>query len=143
LSFGNFGSATSAGLELGATYVLPAGWSIQSSYTRFHSEISEIPENPLSPNTPDHQFSAGTAYARGRISWASRYRRADSFQWRAGIYVGQVPSYGVLDLNGSCRITEHVTAGADVANLLDKNHYEAFGGDLIRRRALGHLTYSW
>lgn len=34
-------------------------------------------------------------------------------------------------------------AGADVANLLDNDHYEAFGGDLLGRRALGHLTYSW
>jgi outer membrane receptor protein involved in Fe transport len=54
-----------------------------------------------------------------------------------------VPSYGVLDVNASYKLTEHVTAGADVANLLDNVHYEAFGGDLLRRRALGHLTYSW
>jgi outer membrane receptor protein involved in Fe transport len=143
LSFGNFGSAKTAGVELGATYVLPAGWTIQGSYTGFHSNVSDIPENPLLPNTPVHQLSAGVAYGRDPFSGALRYRWVDAFPWLSGIYVGPVPSYGVLDLNGSYRLTQHITAGADVANLLDNDHYTAFGGDLLGRRALGHLTYSW
>jgi outer membrane receptor protein involved in Fe transport len=143
LSFSNFGSAKATGIELGANYVLPHGWTIQGSYTGFHSNVSDVPENPLLPNTPVHQFSAGTAYAQGRFGGALRYRWVDSFQWLSGIYVGQVPSYGVLDFNGSYKLTRHVTAGADLANLLDNDHYEAFGGDLLGRRALGHLTYSW
>jgi outer membrane receptor protein involved in Fe transport len=72
-----------------------------------------------------------------------RFRWVDSFQWLSGIYVGTVPRYAVLDLTGSYRLTGHITAGADVANLLDNDHYEAFGGDLLGRRALAHLTYSW
>jgi outer membrane receptor protein involved in Fe transport len=143
LSFSNFGSATTAGVELGANYMLPAGWSVQGSYTGFHSNVSDVPENPLLPNTPDHQFGAGTSYEQGRIDSSLRYRWVDSFPWLAGVYVGPVPSYSVVDLNGSYKITEHVTAGVDVANLLDKNHYEAFGADLLGRRALAHLTYSW
>ncbi len=143
LSFSNFGSAKTAGVELGATYLLPAGWTVQGSYTGFHSNVSDIPENPLLPNTPSHQFSIGAAYARSPYSGVLRYRWVDSFQWLAGIYVGPVPSYGVLDLNGSYKLTEHITAGADVANLLDNAHYEAFGADLLGRRALAHLTYSW
>jgi outer membrane receptor protein involved in Fe transport len=143
LSFVNFGSATTAGVELGATYLLPAGWRVQGSYTGFHSSVSDLPENPLLPNTPGHQFSVGTAYERDRISSSVRYRWVDGFPWLAGTYVGPVPSYGVLDLNGSYRLTSHITVGADVANLLDNDHYEAFGGDLLGRRALGHLTYSW
>jgi len=143
LSFGNFGSATTAGVELGATFLMRAGWRIEGSYTGFHSSVSDIPENPLSPNTPGHQFSVGTAHAWGRVSADWRYRWVDSFPWRAGIYVGQVPCYGVFDLNGSYGFTEHVRAGVDVANLLDNVHYEAFGGDLLGRRALVHTTYSW
>jgi outer membrane receptor protein involved in Fe transport len=143
LSYSNFGSATTAGVELGATYLLTARWRVQGSYTRFHSNVSDIPENPVSPNTPAQQFSVGTAYAQGRISSALRYRWVDSFPWVAGVYVGTVPSYGILDLNASYRLTAHLTAGTDLANLLAKDHYEAFGGDLLGRRALGHVTYSW
>jgi outer membrane receptor protein involved in Fe transport len=143
LSFGNFGSATSAGVELGATYLLPQGWTIQGSYAGFHSNVSDVPENPLLPNTPIHQFSAGTAYTQGRFATSVRYRWVDSFPWLSGIYVGQVPSYGVVDLNASYRLTQQITVGVDAANLLDRDHYEAFGGDLLGRRALGHLTYAW
>ncbi|HEU5254772.1 MAG TPA: TonB-dependent receptor [Vicinamibacterales bacterium] len=143
LSFVNFGSATTDGVELGATYVLPAGLKAQGSYTGFHSSVSDLPESPLLPNTPGHQFSVGMAYDRNRIGGSVRYRWVDAFPWLAGMYAGPVPSYGVLDLNASYRLTRHVTAGADVANLLDNLHYEAFGGDLLGRRALGHLTYSW
>jgi len=143
LSFSNFGSATTAGVELGATYMLPAGWTIQGSYTGFHSSVSDIPENPLLPNAPAHQFSAGTAHARGRLSAVLRYRWVDSFPWLSGIYAGPVPRYGVADLNGSYSLAEHITAGVDVANLLDNDHYEAFGADLLGRRALVHVMYSW
>jgi len=143
LSFVNFGSATTAGVEFGATYVLPAGWRVQGSYTGFHSSVSDVPENPLLPNTPGHQFSVGTAYERGRISGSMRYRWVDGFPWLAGTYAGPVPSYAVLDLNASYKLTKRITVGTDVANLLDNEHYEAFGGDLLGRRALAHLTYSW
>jgi outer membrane receptor protein involved in Fe transport len=143
LSFVNFGSATTAGVELGATYVLPAGWRVQGSFTGFHSSVSDLPDSPLLPNTPGHQFSIGMAYAHNRIGSSVRYRWVDGFPWLAGTYSGPVPSYGVVDLNGSYRLTRHVTVGADVANLLDNSHYEAFGGDLPGRRALGHVTYSW
>jgi outer membrane receptor protein involved in Fe transport len=143
LSFVNFGSATTTGVEIGATYVLPAGWRAQGSYTGFHSSVSDVSESPLLPNTPGHQFSVGVVYERRRISGAGRYRWVDGFPWLAGTYVGPVPSYGVLDLNGSYRLTGQITVGADVANLLDNSHYEAFGGDLLGRRALGHVTYSW
>jgi outer membrane receptor protein involved in Fe transport len=92
LSFVNFGSATTAGVELGATYVLPAGWRVQGSYTGFHSSVSDVPESPLLPNTPAHQFSVGIAYERDRISSSMRYRWVDGFAWLAGMYAGPVPS---------------------------------------------------
>jgi outer membrane receptor protein involved in Fe transport len=143
LSFSNFGSATSAGVELGATYLLPSGWRVQGSYTGFHSNISDISENPLVPNTPGHQFSVGAAYDHNGVTAALRYRWVDGFPWLAGTYVGPVLSYGVVDLNASYAVARHLTVGVDVANLLDSDHYEAFGGDLLGRRALGHVTYSW
>ena len=66
-----------------------------------------------------------------------------AFDWLAGTYAGAVPDYGVLDLNGSYAVTPRVSIGADVANALDNDHYEAFGGDLLGRRALVHVTYGW
>ena len=82
LSFVNFGSATTAGVELGATYVLPAGWRIQGSYTGFRSSVSDLPENPLLPNTP-------------AISSASERRtRAGSDRQLSAVHLGRSGSPG-------------------------------------------------
>ncbi|HZJ32729.1 MAG TPA: TonB-dependent receptor [Vicinamibacterales bacterium] len=143
LSFSNFGSATTTGVELGATYLLPRGWRAQGSYTGFHSSVRDITENPLLANTPEHQFAIGMSYDRDGILGAARFRWVSAFDWLAGTYAGAVPDYGVLDLNGSYAVTPRVSIGADVANALDNDHYEAFGGDLLGRRALVHVTYGW
>lgn len=143
LSYGNFGAATAVGVELGATLQLPAGWSVHGAFTGFRSSVTAIPESPLSANTPTHQVSAGAAYARSRMTARLHYRWVSTFQWESGVYRGPVPSYGIADLNVSVRLADHVTAGADVANLFDHAHYEAFGGDLLGRRALTHLSYTW
>jgi outer membrane cobalamin receptor len=54
-----------------------------------------------------------------------------------------VPSYAVLDLQARFPLRERVTVGIDVANALDNDHYEVFGGDLLCRRALAHVTVDW
>src|SRR5688572_26501935 len=78
-------------------------------------------------------------YERARISSSVRYRWWMRSRLRRGCMVARFRATGVLDLNGSYRLISHITAGADVANLLDNDHYEAFGGDLLGRRALGHV----
>ncbi len=59
------------------------------------------------------------------------------------IFTGPVPSYEVVDLAANYGITPRVRVGLDVSNLLDNRHYELFGGDLIDRRALAHVAFSW
>ena len=80
----------------------------------------------------------------GRIfRHALRYRWVDAFPWSGGIYTGPVPSYSVADVNANYRINRRWGVGLDVANLLNNVHYEMFGGDLLRRHALGYLEMSW
>ena len=143
LSYSNFGSATTAGVEVGASYLLPAGWRSTGLLHRLSFQHQRHTRESVVAQHPSHQFSAGVAYEHGRVAGGLRYRWVDSFPWLAGIYRGQVPSYGITDLNGSYRLSKYITTGADVANLLDNDHYEAFGGDLLGRRALVHVTYSW
>ncbi len=33
--------------------------------------------------------------------------------------------------------------GVQVANVLDEQHWETFGGDLVKRRMLGYVTCLW
>ena len=51
--------------------------------------------------------------------------------------------YVTVDLNGNYNLSSHVSIGLQIANLFDDPHWEAFGGDILRRRALTSLKYSW
>ena len=41
------------------------------------------------------------------------------------------------------RLTPELTAGLSVANVFDDKHWESFGGDILRRRLLVSMAYSW
>ena len=60
-----------------------------------------------------------------------------------GVFAGDNPSYDSVSLAAAIRPTGNVTLGATISNALDNEHYEAFGGDIIERRALGYVNYSW
>jgi len=59
------------------------------------------------------------------------------------LFVGPVPRYNVSDLNASYSVTPRWQVGANIGNLFDRSHYEMFGGDILHRRALVHLTATW
>ena len=60
-----------------------------------------------------------------------------------GVFVGEVPSYTVVDLHASWALRRNVTLGMTGTNVLDDEHYEIFGGDLLQRRLLGYVTWSF
>lgn len=144
LSLGNFGVANTQGLELSALAMLPSGWRLDVSYTWFDFSIEAAsPETPLSPNTPSHQAGVGVTYVSPRFDAGARYRWVDAFTWVSGVYRGPVPAYGIVDAQANVQIAPRLAVGVDIANLFDNAHYEMFGGDVLRRRALAHVTVSW
>ena len=144
LSLGNFGQAQTQGVELGVTCVPAARWRFDVNYGFLDANIeAAAPENPLMPNAPRHQLSLGLMHTTDRFNADVGYRWVGAFDWASGLFAGPVPSYGVADLNANYVINKRLTVGVDVANLFENRHYEMFGGDLIGRRALTHLTTSW
>jgi len=49
----------------------------------------------------------------------------------------------VADLSASYRLSDRWEIGLNVANLFDHEHWQSFGGDLLRRRALGSVAFRW
>jgi outer membrane receptor protein involved in Fe transport len=144
LSLGNFGMATTQGIELSSLTMLPSGWRIELGYSWFDADVeARSPETPLEPNTPPHQASAGVVYVAPRFDAGGRLRWVHEFDWVSGVFAGPVPSYTVVDVQTNVQLTRQLTLGVDVANLFDNDHYEMFGGDLLGRRALAHLTIGW
>ena len=124
--------------------LLPSGWRLDVAYSWFDASVDvDSPETPLQPNTPAHQASAAVHYASERFDAGGRLRVVDGFDWVSGVFAGPVPSYAVVDLQARFPLRQHMTVGIDVANALDNDHYEVFGGDLLGRRALAHVTVDW
>jgi len=59
------------------------------------------------------------------------------------VFVGTVPTYDVVNVAANFNISDMFKVGVDVSNVLDNEHYEAFGGDILSRRALAFVGIGW
>lgn len=144
LSYANAGLVDTEGVDVAFNYYVASGWVADFNYSWFDFEVKEAQlGDQLLPNAPEHKASAGLAYNGARFGASVKYRWVDDFPWAAGVFVGFVPSYDVVDLGLTYRITDSLEVGVDVSNLLDEEQFQTFGGDLVTRRALGHVAYSW
>jgi outer membrane receptor protein involved in Fe transport len=98
----------------------------------------------VQPNAPEWKASVGVSYSRDRWDASIRGRWVDDFIWvSSATYMGTVESYTTVDLYGNLAITDNWKVGLHVANALDDKHWEAWGSDLLRRRAMVYGTYMW
>lgn len=142
-SYTNFGKAEAEGAELGFSYFF-SDWELFLNYSWFDYTIEEqLAGSELFPNSPENRVSAGFSFARSNYDISVRGRWVDSFVWSAGLFAGEVPSYEVVDLSANYRFAERWQLGLYVSNAMDNDHFETFGGDLLRRRAIVHMAYRW
>ncbi len=145
-SYTNIGQVDTQGVDVGLNYYLDENWSLAASYSWFDFDIgTEFAAfgNILLPNSPENKFSLGVAYAADRWDLGVDGRWVDEFQWAVGPFQGDVESYTTVDLVGNYHLTENWSVGINVANLFDEEHWESFGGDVLARRALGHVSFGW
>ncbi|HSM13985.1 MAG TPA: TonB-dependent receptor, partial [Thermoanaerobaculia bacterium] len=145
-SYSNFGSVDTTGVDVGTTWALADRWTLDLNYSWFDFEIQDSSpglDQLLLPNAPENSASAALTYAGPRFDAALSARWSDDFRWVVGPFQGDVPSYTVVDLVANFQINDHWGLGLNVSNLLDEEHWESFGGDLLSRRALGSVTFRW
>lgn len=144
VSYVNFGAAEAQGAELGLNYYITDEWVFDLSYAYFDFDVDQqLAEDPVLPNTAENKYSLGISYIGDRFDVSLKVRGVDSFAWNAGVFRGQVPSYEVANLTANYRFGDDWGIGIDISNLFDDEHFESFGGDLLERRALARITYSW
>jgi outer membrane receptor for ferrienterochelin and colicins len=144
LSYANSGVVDTEGIDVSFNYYVTNRSVLDFSYSWFDFEIKEQNvRDQLLPNAPENKFNAGFSYNADRWSGSVKYRWVDDFPWAAGVFVGNVPSYDIVDLGVLFRLNENWQFGVDVSNLLDDEHWESFGGDLVSRRALGWVSFGW
>lgn len=143
-SYTNFGEVDTQGIDVGLNYYLADRWLLDFSYSWFDFEVKEqFLGDRLLPNAPENKGTVGLTYTGDRFSGSVKYRYIEGFPWAAGVFAGDVPSYDLVDLNLAYELNDHLAFGVDVSNLLDEEHWQSFGGDVISRRALGHVTFGW
>jgi iron complex outermembrane receptor protein len=148
LTYTNFGEVDTEGIDLGLQWHISRPWRLDFNYSWFDFEIVDPPAtnplaNQLKANAPEHSVSAGLLYTADRWDAGINFRWVDDFDWQAGVFDGEVPSYELFDLVGNWRATDAITLGVNVSNLTDEEHWQAFGGDVLGRRALGSVQFSW
>lgn len=143
-SFTNFAQVNVQGAELNTQFVAGDGLTAEASY----AWLDFRPKGGVSPdivsaNAPAHRVSGGVTYTRRALAASVRARWADRFIWNTGVYSGPVPEATVFDLTARYALGPKTAVLVNVANLFDNEHYEIFGGDLLRRRSLLTLVQSW
>ena len=145
-TYTNFGEVDTQGVDLGLQWHISRPWTARVNYSWFDFDIVEsgaLPEDQLQPNAPEHSASLGLTYAAESWDAGVNFRWVDDFRWIVGVFDGTVESYEVVDLTANYRVTDHIKLGVNVSNLFDEEHWEAFGGDVLERRALASIEFGW
>jgi iron complex outermembrane receptor protein len=144
LSYANAGEVDTRGAEFAMNYYLTNNWLLDFNYAWFDFDVKEkLTTDQLEPNAPEHKFNLGLGYRGSRFDARVGYRWVDEFRWAAGLFVGDVKKYYVLNASANYRVNDMFGVGVDLANVNDHEHYEAFGGDILGRRALGFVSVNW
>jgi len=143
-SYTNAGKVNSQGTELDLRYFLGERWNVDFNYTWFDYKVKEeLIADKILANTPEHRINLGMAYVSDRFDMSLRYRWVDGFPWAAGIFAGDIKSYSLIELTSNFKIGDGFSFGVNISNLLNNKHYEIFGGDILRRRAVASISYRW
>lgn len=144
LSYANAGEVDSQGAEIALNYYVTNNWLLDFNYSFFDFEVkSQAVGDQLLPNAPENKFNLGLGWRSTTFDAKVSYRWVEEYDWAAGIFIGTVPQYDVVNIAANYSINDNIGFGVDISNALDNEHYEAFGGDILSRRALGFVTLSW
>jgi outer membrane receptor for ferrienterochelin and colicins len=144
LSYQNAGEVDTQGGEIALNYYVTNNWLVDFNYSHFDFDVKEQAlGDRLLPNAPKQKFNLGLGWRGTKLDAKATYRWVEEYDWAAGIFVGTVPQFDVINVAANYHLTNNLGFGVDISNALDDEHYEAFGGDLMSRRALGFVSLNW
>jgi outer membrane receptor for ferrienterochelin and colicins len=131
LTYENLGDFEYWGADASATYVFDDTWQATATLSWVEKDAFDAGAEEVALNAPKWKGSLGLAYRGGDngLSAGIRGRYIDAFPVASGVYVGDVESYTVLDLNLGWKIPgmRGVSAQLDISNVLD-DEYQSFPG---------------
>ncbi|GBD04594.1 Colicin I receptor [bacterium HR20] len=140
----NIAEVIERGLELGINYYLSNQLTVtaNAAWLGFSVVENNLTAQKIVPNTSPRRYNIGLSYTEPRRFDASiMLRYSDGFPWVAGLFEGYVPAYAVVNLNAGYYLSDDLRLSLNIFNLLDRAHYEIFGGTILRRYATAALSY--
>ncbi len=153
VSNANIGKVEQYGVEIGAEFLVTDNLRVNANYTYYGFRlIDAMTINPLlatgdqllQPNTSPHRMNIGATYAEGD-DWdvSAMFRYIEGFPWLAGDFRGFVPSYALLNLSAGVQVIDGLRIGVAMNNVLDRRHYEIYGGSIIPRLTYATVSYTF
>jgi iron complex outermembrane receptor protein len=144
-SYTNAGKVNEAGFEIAAIYYLSEAWHVDANYSLFSFEVIEKHQNDvLLPNSPRYKINGSITYTHPAGHEANlSVKYVPGFDWAAGVFRGPINAYTLVNLTGTYILSSSYSINLNVSNLLDRKHYQIFGGSLLGRRAMLTLTASF
>jgi iron complex outermembrane receptor protein len=152
-SYRNFGEVTIHGLDLSLAYYPADHWRLTGSYSFVDDNFFEDlqlsrNESPgggadIALNAPQHKAKLGAAYnfAQLGLEVGGRVRYNGSFPMNSGVYVGDVDSYTVVDLNLTYQLPlePDLVLQVDASNVLNQAYRSFVGAPEVGRLVFGQL----
>ena len=142
-------TVTTQGASIGFNYYFHPNYSMNGNYS-WNKLNEKGTEDPIIPayNTPEHKYNIGIIgrdihlYEKQKVfrnfSFSLNYKWVQEFKFEGSPqFTGIVPSYDVLDIQLSKKITEmNAIVKIGSSNILNNKHFEVYGGPYI-----GRMTY--
>jgi iron complex outermembrane receptor protein len=149
LAYRNFGTVDLWGSDLGAEFAVTDHITVGGTYSYASKDFfpAEASGFDIALNAPAGKGSVTGRYRSERNGFSSevRNRWVKGFPGNSGVYIGEIPSYSLLDAGISLRpnLFPNAMISLNATNLLDKEHIEFIGGATIGRLIMTRLQYTF
>jgi iron complex outermembrane receptor protein len=181
LTYSNFGHVDTYGLDVGLNYYFSDSFRTSVNYSYFGRDLDkddlsndgnldgQVLENELPINTPNHKFSVGLHYNKGKFYGAIFGRFVEKYDFFSGInvaaetqdldgdgvneivenaQVGRTWNYGQLggftvDANAGYNVTDQLSMGISITNLFDAEIREFVASPVIEPLVSLELKYKF
>ena len=181
LTYLNFGHVDTYGFDLGLNYYFSDNFRTSVNYSYFGRELDkndldndgnldgQVLESELPINTPNHKFSVGIHYNKGKFYGAVYGRFVEKYDFFSGINVaaetqdqdgdgvneivenarvGRTWNYGQLggftvDANAGYNVTDQLSMGLSITNLFNAKNREFVASPIIETLVSFELKYKF
>ena len=154
VSYRNFGDVNYWGADFGLQFLASDRLRLNGAYSFQSDECFDFNEDgnctsadDIALNAPRHKGSVGFVFDDqvAGYSFDGRFRMSGGFPMNSGVYIGDVESYGVVDVGVGYRLPFQPNARLSLtaSNVLDNKHREFVGAPELGRLILARVRYDF